>query len=115
MKPSRDIVGWRAKIPTGELTESFVIFLYGVTNVFLEHLSAWGGAWAARDLEHVAISIMFFGGGLVSFDHRFHVFDILRSWKLICGDSAVCLQNQSAYGTGLIPPFSLHLPTWINI
>ncbi|WEW60639.1 hypothetical protein PRK78_006126 [Emydomyces testavorans] len=64
VKPSRAVVGWKARIPTGEFTESLVIFLYGSSNVFLEHLAAWGGAWTAQDLEHVSISIMFFGGGL---------------------------------------------------
>ncbi|PGH10220.1 hypothetical protein AJ79_05475 [Helicocarpus griseus UAMH5409] len=65
IKPTRDLVGkWRARVPSGEFTESFVIFLYGSTNVFLEHLSAWGQAWSAQDLEHVSISVMFFGGGL---------------------------------------------------
>ncbi|KAI1913961.1 hypothetical protein LOZ53_000940 [Ophidiomyces ophidiicola] len=63
-KPTRDLVGWKANVPTGEFTESFVIFLYGASNVFLEHLAAWGGAWTAQDLEHVSISVMFFGGGL---------------------------------------------------
>ncbi|KAI1966641.1 hypothetical protein LOZ58_000129 [Ophidiomyces ophidiicola] len=58
------LVGWKANVPTGEFTESFVIFLYGASNVFLEHLAAWGGAWTAQDLEHVSISVMFFGGGL---------------------------------------------------
>lgn len=67
VKPSKSIVGqWRASIPSAEFTESFVIFLYGLSNVFLEQLAARGGAWAAQDLEHVSISIMFFGGGLVS-------------------------------------------------
>ncbi|PSS07090.1 hypothetical protein M430DRAFT_148238 [Amorphotheca resinae ATCC 22711] len=47
-----------------ETVECFVIFLYGITNVFLEHLSAWGGAWVPQDLEHVAISLLFIGGGL---------------------------------------------------
>ncbi|OJJ40305.1 hypothetical protein ASPWEDRAFT_102709 [Aspergillus wentii DTO 134E9] len=65
LKPSSAIVGkWKANVPTGEFTESFVIFLYGITNVFLEHLSGAGGAWSATDLEHVSITIMFFGGGL---------------------------------------------------
>lgn len=64
VKPSRALVGWKARIPTGEFTESFVIFLYGCSNVFLEHLAAWGEAWSAQDLEHVSISVMFFGGGL---------------------------------------------------
>lgn len=65
VKPSSGIVSkWKARIPSGEFTESFVIWLYGVTNVFLEHLAGWGGAWSATDLEHVSISILFFGGGL---------------------------------------------------
>ncbi|KAA8649770.1 hypothetical protein EYZ11_001688 [Aspergillus tanneri] len=65
IKPSSAIVGkWKAKIPSAEFTESFVIFLYGASNVFLEHLSSSGGPWTATDLEHVSISILFFGGGL---------------------------------------------------
>ncbi|KAL2364569.1 hypothetical protein RJZ56_002524 [Blastomyces dermatitidis] len=65
IKPSRAMVGrLRACIPSGEFTESFVIFLYGASNVFLEHLAAWGKSWTAQDLEHVSISVMFFGGGL---------------------------------------------------
>lgn len=67
MKPSRDVVGRRkANLPSAEFTESFVIWLYGCTNVFLEHLAAWGSEWTAQDLEHVSISVLFFGGGLVS-------------------------------------------------
>lgn len=64
-KPSASIVGnWKSKVPSGEWTESFVIFFYGITNVFLEHLSSWGDAWSPTDLEHLAITILFFGGGL---------------------------------------------------
>jgi hypothetical protein len=67
VKPPKEIVGRRrAAIPSAEFVESFVIWLYGCTNVFLEHLAAWGDAWTAQDLEHVSISVMFFGGGLVS-------------------------------------------------
>jgi len=67
VKPPKEVVGRRrAALPSAEFTESFVIWLYGCTNVFLEHLAAWGDAWTAQDLEHVSISIMFFGGGLVS-------------------------------------------------
>ena len=55
----------KARFPTAEFTESFVIFLYGVSNVWLEHLEGWGQAWSAADVEHVAISILFFGGGSV--------------------------------------------------
>ena len=65
LKPPVGVVGSRkARTPSAEFVESFVIFLYGSTNVFLEHLAAWGDRWTAQDLEHVSISIMFFGGGL---------------------------------------------------
>lgn len=67
IKPSKsESASWKTSVPTAEFTESFLIWLYGTTNVFLEHLAAWGDAWTAQDLEHVSISIMFFGGGLVS-------------------------------------------------
>lgn len=51
---------------TMEGVECLVIFIYGLTNVFLEHLSAWGEGWVAQDFEHVAISLLFIGGGMVS-------------------------------------------------
>lgn len=66
VKPDHLPGHWKTYIPTAEFTESFVIFLYGASNVFLEHLAAWGGKWTARDLEHVSISVMFFGAGAVS-------------------------------------------------
>jgi hypothetical protein len=50
-----------------EFIESSLIFIYGSTNIFLEHLAGWGNAWTARDLEHVSITVLFIGGGLVSF------------------------------------------------
>lgn len=74
IKPPVGVASSRnAAMPSAEFIESFVIFLYGSTNVFLEHLAAWGGAWSPSDLEHVSISIMFFGGGLVSFSWLFMI------------------------------------------
>ena len=65
VKPPVGLVSARkARIPSAEFVESFVIFLYGASNMWLEHLAAWGKAWTAQDFEHVSISIMFFGGGL---------------------------------------------------
>jgi hypothetical protein len=52
--------------PSAEFVESFLIFFYGATNIFLEHLAAWGEAWSAQDLEHLSITVMFIGGGLVT-------------------------------------------------
>jgi hypothetical protein len=65
--PSRNAGNKHKKMaPSAEFVESFLIFFYGVTNVFLEHLGGWGGEWSSVDLEHISITIMFFGGGLVS-------------------------------------------------
>lgn len=54
--------------PAGGITlegfESFLVFFYGSTNIFLEHLAGNGGAWTAKDLQHVSIAFMFFGTGL---------------------------------------------------
>ena len=55
-----------AKRPSAEFVESFLIFFYGSTNVFLEHLGGWGGSWSPSDFEHISITIMFIGGGMVS-------------------------------------------------
>ena len=72
IRPSASIVGSRkVAMPSAEFVESFLIFLYGVSNVWLEHLAAWGGAWTAQDLEHVSITVMFFGGGLVGYMYLF--------------------------------------------
>ncbi|KAI5198492.1 hypothetical protein AUEXF2481DRAFT_44233 [Aureobasidium subglaciale EXF-2481] len=66
VKPRHPMVSrFAAGLPSAEFVESFVIWLYGASNVFLEHLNAWGKPWSAQDLEHVSITIMFFGGGLM--------------------------------------------------
>ncbi|KAI9743291.1 MAG: hypothetical protein M1818_003137 [Claussenomyces sp. TS43310] len=64
-------IGWAWNVkpaetwkPSAEFLESFLIFFYGSTNVFLEHLGGWGREWTAQDLEHISITIIFFGGGL---------------------------------------------------
>ncbi|KAF7563725.1 hypothetical protein G7046_g366 [Stylonectria norvegica] len=61
VRPKRGSQKWR---PSAEFVESALIFAYGSTNVFLEHLGGWGGEWSAQDLEHVSITILFIGGGL---------------------------------------------------
>lgn len=52
--------------PSAEFVESALIFTYGATNIFLEHLGSWGGEWSFEDLEHISITVLFIGGGLVS-------------------------------------------------
>jgi hypothetical protein len=54
---------WR---PSAEFVESALIFFYGGTNIFLEHLGKTDNSWSSEDLEHVSITVLFIGGGLVS-------------------------------------------------
>jgi hypothetical protein len=66
VKPGADLVpSWKTRVPSAEFVESFLIFIYGVSNVWLEHLAAWGAAWSPEDYEHISITILFFGGGLL--------------------------------------------------
>lgn len=63
MKPKSASGRWT---PSAEFVESALIFTYGATNIFLEHLGGWGGEWTFEDLEHISITVLFIGGGLVS-------------------------------------------------
>lgn len=66
VRPQQPLVArWKTRIPSAEFTESFVIWLYGASNVFMEHTNRWGKEWTAMDFEHVSITILFFGGGLL--------------------------------------------------
>lgn len=65
LRPDYPVSRWKSRIPSAEFTESFVIWFYGASNVFLEHLNNWGGEWSPSDFEHVSITILFFGGGLL--------------------------------------------------
>ncbi|EMC99944.1 hypothetical protein BAUCODRAFT_572169 [Baudoinia panamericana UAMH 10762] len=56
---------WKTRIPSAEFIESFVIWLYGASNVFLEHLDNPGAEWTPQTFEHVSITVLFFGGGLL--------------------------------------------------
>jgi len=47
------------------MIESSVIFVYGASQQFMEHLGNHdGGLWSHKDLEHVSIAIMFLWAGL---------------------------------------------------
>lgn len=61
---SRLIYKFWPEYPTIEFIQSFLIFFYGSTNVFLEHLGNTDGVWTHKDLQHASIAFMFFGGGL---------------------------------------------------
>ncbi|KAG8529193.1 uncharacterized protein KY384_005828 [Bacidia gigantensis] len=91
VKPPAGVVGsWKARVPSAEFVESFVIFFYGFSNVFLEHLAAWGKEWSPMDLEHISITIMFFGGGFCGM--------LIESTRIRDLLNAVMLTSPAAHG-----------------
>lgn len=60
-----------------EFFESLLIFIYGCSNVFLEHLASTDGVWKAKDLQHVSIAFMYFGAGLCGLITEYK----LSSWR----------------------------------
>ncbi|KAF1808382.1 hypothetical protein P152DRAFT_405601 [Eremomyces bilateralis CBS 781.70] len=91
VKPPATLVGPRkAGFVSAEFMESFLIFLYGASNIFLEHLGGAGGPWRAQDLEHVSITIMFFGGGLLGMLIESHkVRELLNTSILVTKDASL--------------------------
>jgi hypothetical protein len=83
VRPKSPAQKWR---PSAEFVESFLIFFYGATNIFLEHLGGAGEAYSATDLEHVSITVLFIGGGLV----RFFSFHPLIFFSLFCLPLPIC-------------------------
>jgi hypothetical protein len=80
--------------PTAEFVESSLVFIYGITNVFMEHLNAWGSEWSAQDLEHLAITFLFIGGGLVG-----QIIETCCSRGLRIFSSVVCSLSQRVFET----------------
>ncbi|CAK5275698.1 unnamed protein product [Mycena citricolor] len=65
-------IGWAWNLPpqsgkpTAEFVESAVIFIYGITNVWMERFGAQAGdPFTTKQLQHIGIAIMFWGAGLV--------------------------------------------------
>ncbi|KAI0722254.1 hypothetical protein C8T65DRAFT_628753 [Cerioporus squamosus] len=52
--------------PTAEFVESLVIFLYGVTNTWMERFGAHpGDPYTTKQMQHISIAVMFWFAGLV--------------------------------------------------
>ncbi|KAI1294130.1 hypothetical protein F5Y03DRAFT_410976 [Xylaria venustula] len=63
VRPKQSSQKWR---PSAEFVEGALIFTYGSTNVFLEHLGSSDSKFSSQDLEHVSITVLFIGGGLLA-------------------------------------------------
>lgn len=64
--PSNAITITRPSYPSAEFIECLVIFLYGITNTWLERQGAhYGDPFSTRQIQHISIAVMYwFGGGL---------------------------------------------------
>ncbi|KAH8195763.1 hypothetical protein TruAng_010065 [Truncatella angustata] len=66
VRPKQKSQKWK---PSAEFVEGALIFFYGSTNIFLEHLgnsSAGVSEFSPQDLEHISITVLFIGGGLLA-------------------------------------------------
>ncbi|KAI0418156.1 hypothetical protein F5X98DRAFT_121314 [Xylaria grammica] len=63
VRPKQSSQKWR---PSAEFVEGALIFTYGSTNIFLEHLGSADATFSSQDLEHVSITVLFIGGGLLA-------------------------------------------------
>ncbi|KAI0503328.1 hypothetical protein F5B22DRAFT_662122 [Xylaria bambusicola] len=63
VRPKQSSQKWR---PSAEFVEGALIFTYGATNIFLEHLGSSDSNFSPQDLEHVSITVLFIGGGLLA-------------------------------------------------
>ncbi|KAF2972005.1 hypothetical protein GQX73_g1589 [Xylaria multiplex] len=63
IRPKQSSKKWT---PSAEFVEGALIFTYGATNIFLEHLGSSESTFSSQDLEHVSITVLFIGGGLLA-------------------------------------------------
>lgn len=56
----------RSLVPTAEMVECFVIWLYGATNTWMERFGAAPGSpYSVKQVQHISIAVMFGGAGLI--------------------------------------------------
>ncbi|TBU23495.1 hypothetical protein BD311DRAFT_673841 [Dichomitus squalens] len=67
-------IGWawnrapkhHGRYPTAEFVESLVVFLYGITNTWMERFGAHkGDPYTTKQMQHISIAVMFWFAGLV--------------------------------------------------
>lgn len=57
---------WRRTMPSGEFIECSAIFLYGITNTWMERMGAKAGdPYTIKQIQHISIAVMFWFVGLV--------------------------------------------------
>ncbi|EPX71622.1 uncharacterized protein SOCG_01837 [Schizosaccharomyces octosporus yFS286] len=64
IRPKISQRGFKRFVPSKEMVESSILFTYGISNVWLEHLGNTDGIWNHHDLQHVSIAFMLWWAGL---------------------------------------------------
>ncbi|EPY50453.1 fungal protein [Schizosaccharomyces cryophilus OY26] len=64
LRPKISQSGLARFIPSKEMVESSILFTYGISNVWLEHLGNTDGIWNHHDMQHVSIAFMLWWAGL---------------------------------------------------
>lgn len=60
------VTRWRRNVISGEFIECMVIFVYGITNTWMERFGAKpGDPYTIKQIQHISIAVMFWFGGLV--------------------------------------------------
>ncbi|KAI0824690.1 hypothetical protein BC628DRAFT_1322112 [Trametes gibbosa] len=82
-----------AKYPTAEFVESLVIFVYGITNTWMERFGAQpGDPYTTKQLQHISIAVMFWFAGLVGMGIESKR---IRRWLAAGATAAVPATNRS--------------------
>lgn len=99
------------KIPSIEFVESGLVFIYGISNIFLEHLGNRDGNWSHKDLQHASIAFMYIGGGLCGLLVEASAFNRLKdAFNGFSSDSdstvdQIELRRQKGYSFNPFPAF----------
>ncbi|KAI5116542.1 hypothetical protein M0805_004325 [Coniferiporia weirii] len=81
------------KAPSAEFVESFVIFLYGITNTWMERFGVEPGSpYTTKQVQHISIAVMFWFAGLVGMGIESST---IRSW-LAAPASALAVSSSSS-------------------
>ncbi|KAL0582004.1 hypothetical protein V5O48_000062 [Marasmius crinis-equi] len=79
--------------PSAEFTESLVIFLYGITNTWMERFSAQpGDPYTTKQIQHIGIAVMFWFAGLLGMAIESKV---VRQWLTASTISALKTSQRS--------------------
>ncbi|KAF7356185.1 hypothetical protein MVEN_00949800 [Mycena venus] len=85
--------------PTAEFVESTVIFLYGVTNTWMERWGANpGDPFTTKQIQHISIAVMFWFGGLLGMAMESRT---LRKW--LSGPSQDVEESAATYTASFNP------------